>query len=92
MSVLGGDCINRKKLYKDMDKWRETCREQKRRYYEKTQNSRNKGNKYTLEEIKMILDKNYSDTELSQILGRSVKAIQVKRCKLNLESEDLNNE
>lgn len=64
----------------------------KRRYYEKTQNSRNKGNKYTLEEIKMILDKNYSDTELSQILGRSVKAIQVKRCKLNLESEDLNNE
>lgn len=92
MSVLGVDCINRKKLYKDMDKWRKTCREQKRRYYEKTQNSRNKGNKYTLEEIKMILDKNYSDTELSQILGRSVKAIQVKRCKLNLESEDLNNE
>lgn len=75
-----------------MDKWRETCREQKRRYYEKTQNSRNNGNKYTLEEIKMILDKNYSDTELSQMLGRSVKAIQVKRCKLNLESEDLNNE
>lgn len=92
MSVLVGDWINRKKLYKDMDKWRKTCREQKRRYYEKTQNSRNKGNKYTLEEIKMILDKNYSDTELSQILGRSVKAIQVKRCKLNLESEDLNNE
>lgn len=92
MSVLVGDCINRKKLYKDMDKWRKTCREQKRRYYEKTQNSRNKGSKYTLEEIKMILDKNYSDTELSQILGRSVKAIQVKRCKLNLESEDLNNE
>ena len=70
-----------------MEKYRQACNRQRKRYYQKTQNAKNKGFRYTLKEIEMILDKNYSDAKLSKLLGRSVQAIQGKRCKLNKAKE-----
>lgn len=79
--------INRKDDYRDIDKWRKACNRQRKRYYRKTQNAENKGSRYTLKEIEMILDRKYSDLELSKLLGRSMQAIQGKRCRLRKESE-----
>ncbi|MBQ7764991.1 hypothetical protein IJ384_06480 [bacterium] len=71
--------MNRKSRYKDLEKYRKTTRNQKRRYYGKTQNAKNGGKCWSLEEIELILKQELSDTELSTLLGRSVAAIQIKR-------------
>lgn len=72
----------RKSEYKDLEKYKKTKREQEKRYYGKTQDVLNSRKYWTPREIKMIMAKNMSDRELSQILGRSMKAIQVKRYKI----------
>lgn len=72
----------RKSEYKDLEKYKKTKREQEKRYYGKTQDALNSRKYWTPREIKMIMAKNMSDRELSQILGRSMKAIQVKRYKI----------
>ena len=72
----------RKSEYKDLEKYKKTKREQEKRYYGKTQDALNSRKYWTSREIKMIMAKNMSDRELSQILGRSMKAIQVKRYKI----------
>lgn len=51
------------------------------RYYRKTQGARNSNTRWTKEEIEMILEHSITDNELSELLGRSVRAIQVKRSK-----------
>ena len=61
---------------------------QKSRYYAKTSNAANRCSKWTNEEIRLITDADLTDSELSQRLGRSVKAIQVKRCKVNQKVEE----
>ena len=71
--------ILRKSDYRDMEKYKKTKREQQKRYYHKTQNAPNSKKYWTDEETEMIMQKNVSDTELSQILGRSVRAIQRRR-------------
>lgn len=72
----------RKSEYKDLEKYKKTKREQEKRYYGKTQDALNSRKYWTSREIKMIMAKNMSDRELSRILGWSMKAIQVKRCKI----------
>lgn len=72
----------RKSEYKDLEKYKKTKREQEKRYYGKTQDAPNSRKYWTSREIKMIMAKNMADRELSQILGRSMKAIQVKRYKI----------
>lgn len=74
--------MNRKDSYKDIEKWRNTCKKQKDRYYGKTANAKNGGMSYTHEEIKLILNHDISDTELALALNRSVRAIQIKRSRL----------
>jgi len=71
----------RKSNYKDLTKWRETKRRQKRRYYGKTQNAKNSKMLWTQEDIKMIMNSTMTDSELSKLLGRSVASIQNKRYK-----------
>lgn len=38
---------------------------------------------YSNEEIRMIMEKRFSDKELSDMIGHSVRAIQIKRCNIN---------
>jgi len=73
--------MNRKKLYKDMSKFRKAREAQKSRYYGKTQNAENRYQDWTANELDAIMKHEKSDTELSAEIGRSVKAIQVMRSK-----------
>ena len=54
----------------------------KKRYYQKTVNSPNSGNRWTYEEIVLISNSELPDSELSKLLGRSVGSIQHKRFKV----------
>ena len=71
-----------KKFYKDLEKYRRTRSRQKNRYYGKTTNARNRGKSWEKEEIRLLYDRRFSDHELSYIIGRSVKAIQVQRSRM----------
>jgi hypothetical protein len=70
--------------------WHKKCRknnpektkEIKEKYYNKNKgNDTNKRQRYTTEEIDLILNKDLSDIELAKMLKRSMRAIQVVRCK-----------
>lgn len=79
-------CFNMTKGYEYNKTWRskhpEKRYEGKKRYYKKTQNAKNRRNIWKKWEIERILEKDTCDHNLSKELGRSVEAIQIKRCKL----------
>lgn len=60
------------------EKWNES----KKRYYQQTQDADNHKERWTEEEIDLIIKHEVRDMELSKILKRSVKAIQVMRSKV----------
>lgn len=71
------------KLYKDKDKalkarnrWRKNNYTKGRKY------STSKGKRYTIEEVKLVLDHSIPDIELAKLLKRSVQSIQTKRSEL----------
>lgn len=76
---------NRKYAYADMKKFWKTTNAQKKRYYSKTGSYG--PNTWTVEQDKMILEHLISDTELSKIIQHSVKAIQVRRCRLKKKNK-----
>ena len=56
---------------------------QRKRYYLKHEaGATMKGKPWDIHEDVMVLDRKTSDVELSRELGRSVRAIQIKRCRL----------
>ena len=72
--------MNRRAQYADDAKWRETCRKQKKRYYGKTAIYQRRA--WTAQEEEMLFDQAYSDHELSEIIHRSVHAIQIHRSRI----------
>ena len=72
------------KRYQYNKKWRighpKTWYAGKKKYYQKTQNARNEGKRYTKLEIRWILNHIIPDAALAHMIGRSVGAIQKKRC------------
>lgn len=74
----------RKQNYKDLNKWRKSKNRQRKRYYRKTQNAKNSGRPWTKEEIKIVMEHDMTDTEISNLIGRSVAAIQNRRCVENI--------
>lgn len=79
--------MNRKKNYKNLDKYRKTCNNQMKRYYDKTVNARNSRQKWTEEEKQLVVEHSITDKELSEKIGRSMKAINVMRVKLKKKME-----
>lgn len=73
--------MNRRHKYRDKEKARITCNRQRQRYYGQSRNAPNKGRRWTEEEIKIIMEHSMTDREIAELIGRSVEAIQVKRCK-----------
>ena len=71
--------MNRKKYYKNIEKWRETCHKQRLKYYRKTAYSENHRKPWTNEEIEIVMAHELPDHSISKIIGRSVEAIQLKR-------------
>ena len=70
--------------YKYTKKWRRNNphahAEEKKRNYRQTQNAKNSHKQWTNEHTAMIIDPNRpSDRKLSEVIGRSVQAIQVRR-------------
>lgn len=70
---------NKKWKLKNTDK----VNEYKKKNYAQTQNAKYAFKRWTPKDIKMIMDREYTDRELSKILGRSMESIQVKRAKVN---------
>ena len=71
---------NRKEHYKDMEKFLRTRNAQRNRYYAKT--AIYEPNSWTSDQDKLVLEHNITDFELSALIGHSVRAIQIRRCKL----------
>ena len=71
---------NRKNHYKDMEKYKKTRDFQKYRYYAKT--AIYEPSRWTYEQDEMVLQQTITDTELSARINHSVKAIQIRRCRL----------
>lgn len=71
------------KFYADTDKAKEYRNRQRKKNYGKSAAlAINKSRPYTEEEKDLILEHAVSDFELAQMIGRSVQAIQIARCKL----------
>lgn len=77
---------NRKYAYADMEKFRKTTKAQQKRYYNKT--NFHCSSIWTAEQDKMVLEHLITDTELSKIIQHSVKAIQVRRCRLKKKNKE----
>ena len=54
----------------------------RKRYYAKSQNAPNHKQRYTEDEVEMILKHEMPDSELAKRIGRSIQAIQGKRNKM----------
>lgn len=66
----------RAKFYKDKERLLVTRNAHRNRYYRKTQNALNKNTRWTIFDIELVLKSDFTDTELSKKIGRSVAAIQ----------------
>ncbi len=75
----------RKTEYKDLDKWRKARKRQKRRYRERTNSNLYNRRIWTIKEMNLILEHSMTDRELSELLKRSVGAIQVQRSRIKNE-------
>ena len=80
---------NRKECYKDLEKYKKTRYNQRKRYYAKTA-FRTKYRYWTKEEEDAVIAHKISDTELSDKINRSVTAIQNKRRELKAKLKKKN--
>lgn len=78
--------MNRKKDYKDMTKYAKTKKAYYKRYYGKT--AVYEPHSWSAAEDAMVLEHSIIDHELSEKIGRSVEAIQIRRSKLKKMKED----
>ena len=76
-----------KKLYKDMEKYKEYKRRSQKKYREKTNAGKYPKRGYTFKEDMMILEQSMTDRELAEKLQRSVGAIQHRRNRLRKETK-----
>lgn len=67
----------RKERYADMEKFNKTRKNQRKRYYQKTQMY--KGRPWSQDEERLVLEHKIPDSELSRKIKRSVGAIQTRR-------------
>ena len=74
-----------KKTYRDMDKYRKYRNAYKRRYRAGRDYSDGRRARWTENEIRIVMEHRMPNTEIARMLGRSVQAIQIKRCKENKE-------
>ena len=72
-----------RKNYKDTEKYRKYRYNYNKRYYNKTAYAINHKMRWNDGEIEMVMERKYTDTQLAKILGRSVRAIQGMRFKVN---------
>ena len=76
-----------KNNYADIEKYRQYHNRSFQRYYSKTAIYKPHG--YTEEEDNLILKHDMTDHEISDLIGHSVKAIQIRRCKLKKQASNV---
>lgn len=77
------------KKYADTDKARAYRNRQRKINYDRDgSDRRNSYKRWSNDEIDMILEGKLTDREVARIIGRSVKAIHVKRARLKHEPSD----
>ena len=77
----------RKENYRDMERFIETRNAQRLRYYRKTQKYDKRP--WEEEDVRLILESELTDRELSKLLERSMQSIQAKRHIVKREREGL---
>ena len=70
-----------RKSYKDQEKYRQYRNRWKQKYYDARRFCENHKMPWSGDEISLIMDHKIPDTEIAAQLGRSVEAIQIRRCK-----------
>ena len=81
----------RRKLYRDMERYRNTRKLQKQRYRERTGSGKYPKRPWTYWEDKLVLAHEQPDVELSETIERSVQAIHVRRSRLMEREEKCQN-
>ena len=77
------------RYYKDKEKLRQYRQRNNARYYGRNKdNLFNEGNSWSAEETKRVLFAPKTDYELSVELGRSIRAIQIRRTRAKKHIED----
>lgn len=61
---------------------KEKQKEYNKKYYSQWEDVENVRKRWTANEDYTILKRGMSDAEISEILGRSIRAIQVRRCRI----------
>ena len=84
--LLGNKNGIKTKNYKNKEKLRITRNKQRKRCYQKSQTGTHK--KWTESEIAMLFNNEFTDSQLSEILERSVQGIQIKRSRIRKELEE----
>jgi len=74
------------KQYKDKDKARRARNRQRKRNYDQT--AIYEPREWTASEDSLVLEHSMSDRELSKLIKRGTRAIQVRRCRLKKELEN----
>lgn len=79
--------MNRPEKYKDKEKWRKTKRKQQMRYYGRSAFAPRHHEMWTEEDKEKVWAHEVSDAKLSEMIGRSIGAIQMMRSKMKKELE-----
>lgn len=75
-------------LYRNEEKYNAYANRNRKKNYNKTSWSVNSNQRWTEDEIDIILTHEKSDFEIAQELGRSVQSIQIKRARLKNRKND----
>lgn len=63
---------------------RKRCRARyNKKYYDRTKSDTGKKRSWTVDEINLVCEHSVTDTELATKINRSVRAIQIMRCRAN---------
>ncbi|MBR3429980.1 MAG: hypothetical protein IKG87_07785 [Clostridia bacterium] len=74
-----------RKAYRDAEKYRQYRNGYNNRYYRRTQFCARSKMPWSEEEEKLAMEHKHTDTEIAKMIGRSVRAIQLKRNKIRTE-------
>ena len=77
-----GYAANKKWRKKHPQAWKKDRAKQNKKYYDKTAWAKNHKKQWSVREDHLVLNHPGTDSTLGESLGRSVRAIQVRRCNL----------
>lgn len=71
-----------RKYYRDDEKFKQYRNGYNKRYYDARQYCTNRKARWTDEDIQIVMEHKIPDTAIARKIGRSVKAVQIMRCRM----------